>query len=307
MLSYYFQLQYNRAKRWLDSLGVQPTIGFTIGVLLFIILSNLLFYKTDLAPYLYASLALSFVTKLSDTKRNEQLSLLYNEWNYKMLRLIENGITSVPFAIYLVSESQWTIGLGVLILSAFLSLVRLNAPTHWVIPTPFKRLGFEYIVGFRQYIWLVGLLYFIMVQGILVDNYNLAIVSMAFIFIVGMSFFFKPEHLYYVWIYNKGFHPFIKHKIWMASLGIFILTAPAVVALLFLFSSKWLISAIVYLIAMLINSSIVLAKYSSYPQEMNIPQTLLYVLSIVFPPLLPFAYWIFYRQAKRRLEPILSC
>ena len=256
MLSYYFLLQYKRAKRKLNALGIQPMIGFLLIFLSFIILSKLLFYKTDLAPYLYALLALSFIVKLSESKRNENLSLLYEHSIYRLIRFIENHLVSLPFTIFLWIESEWIIATGLLFLSSGLSFFQLLTSMNWVIPTPFKRLSFEYIVGFRQYFWLVGILYFVMVQGTMVDNYNLAVVAMGFMFILGMSFFFKPEHLYYVWIYDKGFNQFIQHKIWMASIGIFILTVPAIAALFAVFPTEWLISLTVYLIAMLVNSSI---------------------------------------------------
>jgi len=61
-----------------------------------------------------------------------------------------------------------------------------------------------------------------------------------------------------------------------------------------------------FLIGCLYVGSMVIAKYAAFPREMNVPQTLLYVLSFIFPPFLPFVLIHFYSKAKAQLNRILS-
>ena len=73
------------------------------------------------------------------------------------------------------------------------------------------------------------------------------------------------------------------------------------------FPSEWMTTLLVYVGSYIILGSVVVAKYSSFPHEMNVPQGIMYALSLLFPPLLVVAVWVFYSKSKKRLEPILEC
>jgi len=74
----YFQLQFKMLNRKMIDFGIPLLIGYTLLPLTFILLSNYLFEKTEYANYLYALIALSFVSKLSEPKRNDFLKSIFN-------------------------------------------------------------------------------------------------------------------------------------------------------------------------------------------------------------------------------------
>ena len=53
-------------------------------------------------------------------------------------------------------------------------------------------------------------------------------------------------------------------------------------------------------------ATIILAKYASYPDPMNIPQAILVALCIQVPPVILVVAPVFYLQSLKRLRPVLS-
>ncbi len=52
--------------------------------------------------------------------------------------------------------------------------------------------------------------------------------------------------------------------------------------------------------------TIILAKYSAYPQEMNIPKGILIAFSIYFPPFLLVLIPLFYLKSVKKLKVFLD-
>ena len=73
----YFQLQFKILNRKLIEFGLPLLIGYTLVPFLFVALSNSLFKKTEFASYIFCLLALSLVSKLSESERNNFYFLYY--------------------------------------------------------------------------------------------------------------------------------------------------------------------------------------------------------------------------------------
>ena len=116
--------------------GIPLLIGYTLLPIVFILLSNYLFEKTEFANYVYGLFALSFVSKLSEPKRNDFLKSIFNKDRYKKLRLLENIIYCLPFTLFLIYQKQFvfsvTLNLCVIIIMLFNFSTNLNV----TIPTP---------------------------------------------------------------------------------------------------------------------------------------------------------------------------
>ncbi len=304
-MKYYLILQIVRIKRWFRQLGIHPWIGAGLMLLLFIALSKALFFKTEFAKWIYPALALTILARFSSKSHIQPLKLLFNTRDRKLIRCLENGICTLPFIFFLLLNQQFFIAAGLFVFSMLMALFALNHQTNWTVPTPFKKIPFEFIIGFRKTFLFIFFLYFLVFKGIQVDNYQLSLFGLALLFFLSMSFYTKPESSYFVWIFSCKSVPFIRRKLLDALFGGVVLVGPALICLFVFFQDKYLISLLVFAIGIVFLLSMILAKYSAFPHEINLPQGILYTLSLWFPPMLLIVIPLFFKQSKPKLDTIL--
>ncbi len=272
----------------------------------FIGLSVFLFSRTEFAEYLYILVSFGFLTKLTDKKRNEFLKLCFKEKSYLKLRVLENLILILPFALFLAYQKSVIFIPVVLTLAIVSSFFNFNTNLSFTIPTPFYKKPFEFTVGFRNTFFIFPIAYFLTYISITIGNFNLGIFSMLLIFLVSLSYYSKLENEYYIWSFNLSPKEFLIEKI---KTGLFYTTLSStmiLVALAIVFSTQWetliafLMLGYVYLI------TTILAKYSVYPNEMSIPQVILITISLLFPLVLIGLIPYFYFQSNKRLNTILQ-
>ena len=92
--------------RQLTEWGIEPVIGYVVGLISFICLSMKLFEKTQFAEYIYIVLALSLVIKLNEINRNDFLKLCYSKTEYFKIRIVENLIVSIVFISFLLFQDR---------------------------------------------------------------------------------------------------------------------------------------------------------------------------------------------------------
>lgn len=293
-------------KRKVIDFGMNPIIGFILFIAVFIGFSIYLFFKTEFAQYVYLLIALSFVFKLSERKRNDFLKSIFLNNLYWKIRLIENFILILPFVVFLVYKQSFYSVLILTFLALAIALFNFNDSYNFTIPTPFYKKPFEFIVGFRSAFYMFFIAYFLTFMAVAVSNLNLGIFAMLLVFLVSFSFFLKPENEYYVWIFNKSPNGFLLEKFKTAILYSSFVSVPIFGALGFYFSSEIVTLLVFMLLGYVYLITIVLAKYSSYPYEMNLPQAFLLGISLLFPPLLIGIIPLFYLQSMKRLNDILK-
>lgn len=304
---YYFVIQQRILNRKMEELGLQPILGYSLGVLVFLGLSFYLFYKTTAyAGYIYAAAGLSLVLGFGEKERNDFLKLTFLLSTYRRVRAAENGLLVLPFVVFLCCKAEFLLSGGLLVVALLLSFFNSGTRFNLTIPTPFFRFPFEFTTGFRKY-WLLYLIaYFVAWKAIEVDNFNLGAGSLAFVYLLAMSHYALPENDYYVWMYNCTPRRFLLKKTATAWLHLSMLTLPLMVVLsIFFWDKSWILLLILGLGLFLIGAMI-LAKYSAYPQEMSLPQALFFGLSMWFPPMLLLALPLFYKRAIQRLNPYLQ-
>lgn len=305
-MKYYFLLQYRRLDRKIRELGVPPWIGFVIGALLFVGASKYLYVKTEFANWIYAFFGLSAVVTMGNNQRNDQLHAIFQKQDYLRIRLIENTLAALPFAIYLLYEGDFRFAFGLCLLGVVSAFINFRFRSYLALPTPFRSFPYEFIAGFRRTFWLILLSYFLVAKAIQVDNFNLGLFALALLFFNGMSYYAQPEDEYFVWIYATDAAGFIRRKLRIALICGSILTAPICITLLFLFPERiWLVLGL-QLLGTIFLLSMILAKYSAYPREISLPQAFLYGLSLWFPPMLLIVLPIFYRRSRKQLKSLLE-
>ena len=305
-MRYYFLLQYRILQRRIIDFGLPPIVGMLLAVLLFIVLSALLFDKTDYAAWIYAIIGLGLIARLGDRHRTELLRITFSKKQFYVVRAIENGLLALTFLPGLLIDQQYLIAPGFLL--AGLGLIWWRPGTGWniTLPTPFGRRPFEMIIGFRKMWLLYGLMYFITFKAIQVDNFNLGVFALAGIFLLSLAHFTKPEPVFYVWNFACKPSQFLMDKIKVAVSQVSLLSLPVLISLCFFYPAEWYFMIAILLIGNLLLITMILGKYSAFPGEMSLPQALLFSLGLGLPPLLLLIIPLFYRRALKRLNLILE-
>lgn len=306
ILQQYLGLQLRMFKRQLIEFGLNPILGVILILIGFYGFSIYLFTKTEYANYLYIIIASGVVLQYSEINRNDFLKFVYAKHNYFKIRILENLITVVPFIIFLCYKVEYYSALLLIVVSILFSFLNTNKKVIATIPTPFYRKPFEFIVGFRKS--LIGFLfaYFLTAMSLTYQNFNLGIFSLVLIFILCLSFYSEPENEFYVWVHKLKVNRFLFDKIITAIIFSTIISLPITIALLIFFQANIKTVLGFHALGYCYLLTVILAKYSSYPKKMNLPQGILLALSITMPPLLLALVPFFYIQSKNRLKEILK-
>lgn len=286
-------------------MGIHPYLVYIFAIPVFIVLSKLLFLKTEEAEWIYVFIGLSLNYKLCGRDRHEQLQSFFRKRDSLKVRILECLLVQFPFLTYLLYETRFYSAVVLVFISFLLALYTKGSILNLAIPTPFKRMPFEFIVGFRNTLLILLGEIILLAKAIQIGNFYLGLFCLGSSFLVYCSYYFEPEKSYFVWIYDKSINQFLQHKITFGIIGGLTLSLPLFIAILIVFPAEWFLISAVEVIGLIVLMTMILAKYSAFPSQMNIPQAILFILSLFFPFLLVFAIPIFYFQAKRKLSTVL--
>ena len=293
-------------KRQLTDFGIHPFLGFVIIIAGFLGFSFFLFSRSHYASYIYCLISISIVFKYSEINRNDFLKFNFSKKNYIKVRILENVLTALPFIIFLCVQKEIYPALLLTVLAAAIILVNSKSSFSVTLPTPFYKRPFEFIAGFRTSVIVFIAAYFVTVMSIIYQNFHLGICSLLFVFLICLSFYNEPEDVFYVWINKKKVNGFLFNKIITAIIFSSLLSLPVTIALLLFFKTHLLLIIAFQLLGYAYLLAMVLAKYASFPQKMNLPQGIILILSITMPPVLLVAIPFFYFQSQKRLKDILE-
>jgi hypothetical protein len=301
----YFYLQYIMTNRRIQEIGIHPLLGYLLGFTAFILLSEYIFYKTTFAKYWIMLTGLGLQIQLSEKNRTDFLLATFGDENKRRIRVIENGILCLPFVALLLYKSFFVEACILLACSFVLGLFSFHSNVQLTIPTPFSQRPFEFSTGFRKTFFIFPIAYTLTLLAIQVDNLNLGIFAFLLIFVTTFSFFSKPEPEYYVWIYAMTPRAFLTYKVLDASKNAALLVHPILLSLMVFYPSDRTVILLFFVLGLLFLWTVILAKYSAYPNTMNVPEGMIIALSIWFPPLLLAMVPFFYRKSLNRLKSIL--
>jgi len=301
----YFILQYKMTNRRLIDFGLEPIFGYLLILASFTGLSMFLFYKTEFAQYLYILISFALTSKLSETGRNDFLKWCFNDKHYKLIRIIENLASSMPFLLFLIYNQLLISSIILIAISLILGLSSFKTSWNFTIPTPFYKKPFEFTVGFRNTFLIFPMAYILTVIAVFVDNYNLGIFSLLLVFLVTLGFYTKPENEYFVWSFAMTPKQFMIEKIKTALLFTSMLALPILLTMCFFYFRNMDALLVFYGIGCLCVITMISAKYAAYPNEMNLPEGIILAISISFPPLLLVFAPYFYIKATRKLQRFL--
>lgn len=286
--------------------GIEPIFAYAILVIGFIGLSVYLFFKTEFAQYIYLFLALAITGKLSETRRTEFLRLCFGDSKFKKIRIIENLIIIFPFLLFLIYKKLFLSAIILLVLTTILALMNFRTTVNVIIPTPFSKRPFEFTTGFRNSFYVIFAAYALTIIAVSVDNFNLGIFALLLVFVTTLSYYTLPENAYYVWTYSLTPRQFLIKKIKTATLFSSLLALPVALMISIFFRQNMNVMLLFFLIGWAFLVCMIVSKYSSYPEEMNIAQGVLLVLCISFPPILIVIIPYLFLKSENHLSHLLK-
>lgn len=302
----YFTLQSKMLNRQLKEWGVEPILGYILGLFIFIILSFQLFRKTQYADAIYILIALSQIIKLNEEVRNNFLKLTYSSIDYFKLRIFENWIISFPFVIFLMYQENYLSALIILISCVFSVLFVLKSKTNFYLPTPFLKYPFEFTIGFRTNFILYIFAYFLTIMSIIASNFNLGIFSLIVTIMGCTACFTNPENKFYIWIYSLNSKEFLYTKTKMIILYSTILCLPILIGLSIFFYNKIDVILGIQFLGYLFIYMTMLAKYSIFPEKLNIRYGIVLALTIWLPLIILLIIPYLYIESTKKLKELLQ-
>lgn len=302
----YFSLQFKFINRKFIELGINPLLGYSIGTAVVVLLSNFIFLRTEFAKYLILLISFNFIISSSGTKRIEFLRLVFGDRKSLLVRILENLIICIPFLLILIFHNVYLESVLLIIGVIVFAKVSVNKSNNYTLPTPFYKYPFEFAVGFRSTFFVFPLAYLLTFVAIMVDNFNLGLFALLFTFLIALTFYAKPENEYYVWSYSTKPTKFLLKKICTASLYCSYLVLPIVCALILFYSSEIYLILMAVMVGYIFLWMIILSKYSTYPNDINLPEGIMIALCIYMPLLLIIILPYLYFKSIRKLNAILK-
>jgi hypothetical protein len=142
--------------------------------------------------------------------------------------------------------------------------------------------------------------------AISVNNFNLGVFAMLLVFATTLSYYSKPENEYYVWSFSVNAKVFLFSKIKTAILFSTLLALPIAIVLVTFYSQNIGILSLSFLVGWAFLISVIVSKYSTYPDEINITQGILLALCIWFPPILVILIPYLFKKSENQLSGLLK-
>lgn len=302
----YFILQLVMTKRKVKEAGLNPLLSCLLGLILFVAFSEYIFHRTEFAKYLVILVCFSFQFKLSENRRTDFLLSIFGDKAKNKIRVLENLIICIPFVSILLFKNLFLEAVILFTCSITIALFSFRTSLNLTIPTPFSKNPFEFSTGFRKTFFIFPLAYALTTIAINVDNFNLGIFSMLLISLTTLSYYSKPEEEYYVWIYADTTKSFLKKKIINATKNYIMLTIPILIGLLIFYPIKFDLILLFLLFGILFLWTIVLAKYSAFPDEIHLSVGFIIAFILLFPPLILVVIPYFYTKSINKLKFIFN-
>lgn len=305
LLTEYFKLQLTLIKRQLADFGIHPLLALLLLPILLVGLSFALYSQTSYAGFIVAFMATSWILKLSNSERFEFLKLQFKKVDFIRIRIIENVSIAIPFVVILGLKADWIPLLCLLLLSILLAFHKQRDLLSFAIPTPFGKHPFEFIIGLRTFYFVYPIVCSLMLIAHNVENPNLGLVAVGASCLLSLAFYQNPETPFWVWNHALSAKTFLLKTV-TRSLKQHIITNLVVVILaVILFPAYWYFALIIFLSSSVLLAITVIAKYSSFPNQLSIVDSIYLGLSLAVPLFLPLAFYYFTKKSTRQLSQLL--
>ena len=300
----YLKLQFAMLNRQIRDLGMNPVVGYVLMAALFVGVCELMFVRVPkYAPYIIMLFCLTLQNVLSKKERSDFLHIVYGGRMKRKIKIVENLIVGIPVFVILLIHNQYIITAMTLILSVLAAFVETNSKS-FVMPTPFSKNPFEFSVGFRQTFYFFPLIYGLTIISVIVDNLNLGLASVFMLCLLVAVFYINPENEYFGWIYAKSPAKFLMHKALTIVKNTSLLALPMIVLMAVFFTPYVWQALLILAVGELFITTIMLAKYSVFPNQIGIVEMIFGALLFV-PPFFLLVIPYFYFNSIKQLNNYL--
>lgn len=301
-----FRLYIVMINRKIREVGINPFFGYLFILVAFIFFFQFSYYKTEFASYIILVSCIGLQFKLLGNSRSDFLLSTFGNTEKNRIRILENLILSVPFNAFLLYKNNYFEAGIIFLVSILFAFFRFQFNSSFSIPTPFYKRPCEFTWGFRKTYLIFFLSCILAFIAIKVDNINLGIFSMLLVFFISLSFYTKPEQEYYVWIHAETPVKFLRKKILIATKNVLVLALPILLSLGVFYPNNLIYILIFLLVGILFLWTMILVKYSSYPQEISLNNSIIMAFAFSFPPLILMVIPFFYKKSVLNISPILN-
>ncbi|WP_108803413.1 hypothetical protein [Aquimarina sp. Aq107] len=305
-MKFYYLLQCKRLYRSFKDFGTEPIIGYPIIIVLFYWLSIFFFNKVPYASYFYIALSVAFVYTFSSSGHSGFLKQHFSSFNLRKIKLLNSLLGALPFAIFLLYKACYVEVVFIVLLTLLVSLFKKRNKVSLVIPTPFNKKPFEFIIGFRKTFWLFLLIYGLVFIAIVKANFNLGLFAIVAVFLTCSGYYMKQDPEFYIWIYAMNSKEFLMRKVLIAIKYSSLLTIPMFVFLSVFYLNQIYIAVLFLMLGWMYLIMFVFMKYAFRSQGLEIMQGVIGVLCILFPPLMIITLPYFYNKALSNLNLLLK-
>lgn len=301
----YFRIQWKILNRHIAEAGISTILAWALIALTFVGGSVFLFANYKYAQYAYLMPPVFFCGRLSEFKRREFLKTCYGVNQSTKIRLIENLIISVPFMVFLAVFQHFLVVFLLVFIVSVLSYSEIKGNFRFVMPTPFQKKPFEFVIGFRSSFYIIFLTIALSIIAAVVDNLNLGLFGLAVGFLTTLSYYSRVEDLTYVWAHSKTPERFLFEKIKTALWFNILLHLPTTLILSYFFFDNIFIILVLWGVASLSILYAIVIKYASFPKQLGVKEAVIISICVMFPPLIIVAVPFYYFQSLKSLSKVL--
>ncbi|MGB3105847.1 hypothetical protein [Sphingobacterium siyangense] len=293
MVSNYLKLQYRLLARHIKATGLPVPIAYLLLFGLCYLIYYFLFQYPIFGCYAVILGNFQLLFLLTEKNRNDFLKNTYSKRDFHQIRIVENGLLTLPSSVILFLHSQWPYALLLVTLAVVFAFLTVRAFGK-SIPTPFAKKPFEFIIGFRRSYLLLLVVYVLAGIGFYVANSNLVLFCVICIALTCVFYYQLPEPIFYLWNHHHTPTVFLMRKFKRGILQCLLLVLPLLLLYVVIFPSDLFNACIVLGGILLLLPFAITLKYVAYPREINFPEVFALALCFSFYPLilalLPFYY-----------------
>jgi hypothetical protein len=283
-----------------------PVVSYPLFTTAFFGFSIYLLHRFAFAEYIIVLAYLSFVSKLSGKQRNDFLKICFKQKDYKIIRALENLAVALPFIAVLLYKLYFSAAAIIFTLGVILSHVSVLEKVSIVIPTPFSKKPFEFLVGFRNTFYIIAVAYILTIIAVRVDNFNLGAFSLLLVLLIAAGYNVNSENIFYVWQFALPPTRFLLYKLKISLWHSFLLCSPVFLILCMFYFKRAGVLFLVFIFGFAFLSTVILAKYSTYPKEIGLETGVLICLCLIAPPLMAIAIPYLFHKSRKKLSVILK-
>lgn len=303
----YFRLEWLSTIRKIKENGYPLILMILLYILFFVFASYSIFKIFYFPQYIYIGGLLYILGVRVNLDKILFLRHLYGKKVSLIIRIIENSLITIPFALVLIYYGFFLEVMISFFFTVIVSFCTTGLFDKKIVPTPFYNFPFEFQIGYRKYFIVVIILYLVILLVTPEIKHEVGTVAFLGLFAIISTFYSSNiEDSTYLIINKRSPHQFLLGKLITSFFLTNLVVIPMLLLLIAFESFDINHVAYLYLSGLLFVILVILAKYSVFPKEISLSEGTIIAVSILILPIFLLTFPRFYLKAKRNLKQFLS-